>query len=61
MYTGIYSSYFEIKYKDRKGKVSRDSACPRERFKDKPVDVSCGKTDKTQSGTGDAKKYKRTS
>lgn len=46
----------EIRHKDKKEKASTDSVCPRERFKDKPVDVSCGKTDKARSGTRDAKK-----
>lgn len=45
----------EIKLKDRKEKKSTDSVCPREHFKDKPVDVSCSKTDETRSGTGEAK------
>ena len=46
----------EIRNRDRKEKASTDSVRPGEHFKDKPVDVSCGKTDKTQSGTGDAEK-----
>lgn len=50
----------EIKNRDRKEKASTDSVCPKEHFKDKPVDVSCGKTDKTQSGTGDAEKRELT-
>lgn len=48
----------EIKHKDGMEKGSTDSICPREHFKDKPVDVSCSMTDKTQSGAGDGKKRK---
>lgn len=43
----------EIKHKDGIEKASTDSVCPREHFKDKPVDVSCSMTDKTQSGAED--------
>ncbi len=51
----------EIKHSDRREKASSDSVCPREHFKDKPVDVSCSETDKTQSRAGDAEKYNRMS
>lgn len=38
--------------------MSNDSVCPREHFKDKPVDVSRSTTGKTQSRAGDTKKKK---
>lgn len=42
--------------KERKEKASVDSVCPREHFKDKPVDVSCSRTEEIRSGAGDARK-----
>lgn len=40
-------------------KISTDCVCPREHFKDKPVDVSCSVTGKTWSRAEDPKKRKR--
>lgn len=39
--------------------MSNDSVCPREHFKDKPVDVSRSTTDKTQSRAEDTKKISK--